>query len=61
MKEKAEFVFGLLLFFEEIKGFVDAIDKNKEVPVRPEESLEVIKILDGIYQSSKSGKEVQFK
>jgi len=46
---------------EEIRAFVEALDKKKPSPVPPEQSLEVIKILDGIYRSSRSGKEVQFK
>jgi len=45
---------------EEIRLFLEAVDKNKEVPVPPEQTLEVIKILDGVYRSSKSGREVRF-
>jgi predicted dehydrogenase len=45
---------------EQIRLFVEAIEKDKIVPVPPEQSLEVIKILDGIYRSGKSGREVRF-
>ncbi len=45
---------------EEIRAFVECVQKDKEVPVKPEESLEVIKILEGIYISADSGKEVIF-
>ena len=46
---------------EQIRLFVESLEKKKPVPVLPEQSLEVIKILDGIYRSSKSGREVRFK
>ena len=45
---------------EEIKTFLECVKEDKEVPVRPEESLEVIKMLDGIYKSAETGKEVIF-
>jgi len=45
---------------EEIRAFLECVKKDKEVPVRPEESLEVIKILEGIYRSAETGKEVVF-
>ena len=45
---------------EEIRTFVECVRDDKEVPVKPEESLEVIKMLEGIYRSAKSGKEVVF-
>jgi hypothetical protein len=34
--------------------------KDKEVPVKPEESLEVIKMLEGIYLSAEKNKEIIF-
>ncbi|MCM8830244.1 MAG: Gfo/Idh/MocA family oxidoreductase [Candidatus Omnitrophica bacterium] len=45
---------------EEIKVFFECVKKDKEVPVKPEESLEVIKMLEGIYNSAKTGKEILF-
>ncbi len=45
---------------EEIRAFLECVKKDKDVPVKPEESLEVIKILEGIYRSAKTGKEVLF-
>lgn len=45
---------------EEIRVFMECVREDKEVPVRPEESLEVIKMLEGIYKSADSGKEVIF-
>ena len=45
---------------EEIRAFLECVKEDKEVPVRPEESLEVIKMLDGIYKSAETGKEVIF-
>jgi len=42
-----------------IIAFVEAIEKNRPVPVPPEETLRVMAILDGIYRSyAKGGKEV---
>jgi predicted dehydrogenase len=43
----------------EIAAFHEAIVKGLPSPVPAEESLEVIKILDGIYRSHKSGKEIK--
>jgi predicted dehydrogenase len=45
---------------DQIRAFLTAVEKNKPVPVPPEETLEVIKILEGIYRSSATGKEVTF-
>lgn len=45
---------------EEIRVFFECVKKDKEVPVKPEESLEVIKMLEGIYKSAETGKEVLF-
>lgn len=45
---------------EEIKAFFECVKEDKEVPVKPEESLEVIKMLEGIYKSAETGKEVIF-
>ncbi len=43
----------------EIKVFYDALTSGACSPVPPEESLQVIKILDGIYKSHVTGKEVK--
>jgi predicted dehydrogenase len=43
----------------EIRAFFDAIVNNKPSPVPAEQTLKVIKILDGIYRSQRSGKEVR--
>lgn len=45
----------------EIRLFIESLEQNKPVPVPPEESLEVIKILDGIYRSSQTTKEIRFE
>ncbi len=45
---------------QEIKVFFECVKEDKEVPVKPEESLEVIKILESIYISSETGKEIIF-
>jgi len=45
---------------EEIRAFFECVKKDKEVPVKPEESLEVIKMLEGIYKSAETGKDVLF-
>jgi len=46
---------------EEIRFFVEALDKGLPSPVPPEQSLEVIKMLDGIYRSQEAGKAIYFK
>jgi len=45
---------------EELRVFLECVKENKEVPVKPEESLEVIKILEAMYISSEKGTEVIF-
>ena len=45
---------------EELKVFLECVKKDKNVPVKPEESLEVIKMLEGIYKSAETGREVIF-
>ncbi|MHB9038440.1 MAG: Gfo/Idh/MocA family protein [Armatimonadota bacterium] len=42
----------------EVRGFYDSIHNNTEPPVTPEQALNVIKILDAIYESSETGREV---
>jgi len=45
-----------------IIAFVEAIEKNRPVPVLPEETLYVMAILDGIYRSNaKGGREVKIE
>jgi predicted dehydrogenase len=45
---------------EEIRLFMEAVRSGGEVPVRPEDSLEVIKMLEGMYRSSDTGREEVF-
>jgi len=45
---------------EEIRVFLECVKEDKEVPVKPEESLEVIKMLEGIYLSAEKNKEIIF-
>lgn len=45
----------------EIELFIEAVRKNKPVPVPGEECLITQKILDGIYTSARIGKEVKIK
>lgn len=42
-------------------AFADAVANGKPSPVPAEQSLDVIAILDGLYRSAKSGKEVRLK
>lgn len=43
---------------EIIKVFFESVRDNKEVPVKPEESLAVISMLEGIYNSAETGNEI---
>lgn len=43
---------------KEIAAFADAVLKRKPSPVPPEQSLNVIRILDGLYRSAECGHEV---
>ena len=45
---------------EQINAFIESVLEDKPLPVPPEQSLEVIKILEAIYISNKTGKEVIF-
>ena len=49
------------MYETEIRGFYDAIHNDTEVPVTGEQALDVIKIIDAIYESSKTGREVLIK
>jgi len=42
----------------EIRHFTECIEKNKPVLVKPEESLEIQKIIDAIYESSQKNREI---
>ena len=42
-----------------IRAFAEAVTGNKPVPVPPQQSRAVMAILDGLYRSQKSGKEVK--
>jgi len=46
-------------YHTEIQRFAEAIAKGKPSPVPAEQTLQVIKVLDGIYRSHKLGKEVK--
>jgi predicted dehydrogenase len=49
-------------FYEEVKAFCDALrSPKKDVPCTGEQALIVQSILDGIYESSKKGREVKVK
>ena len=52
------YVTGEISYEEEIKGFYEAIRNDTEPPVTAEQALDVIKILDAIYRSSETGKEI---
>ncbi len=45
----------------EISAFYDAVVNGKPSPVPPKQTLAVIKVLDGLYRSHKSGKEVSLR
>lgn len=46
------------MYQTEICGFYDAIKNNTQVPIPLEQSIDIIKIVDGLYRSSENGKEV---
>lgn len=48
-------------YLDEIAMFVDAVRNDKPVPVPGHEALMTVRILDAIYQSAKTGKEVKMK
>ena len=48
-------------YHAELQGFIDAIAKHTEVPVPATEAIWTTKIIDAIYASSKSGREVAVK
>ena len=45
----------------EAKLWIDAVVKNKDPFVLPEQAFVVSQILEGIYESAKSGKPFEFK
>jgi predicted dehydrogenase len=46
---------------EEVIRFVDCIRGEKEVVVHPEESFQVMQLIDSIYKSAETGKEIRIK
>ncbi|MBR4748087.1 MAG: Gfo/Idh/MocA family oxidoreductase [Abditibacteriota bacterium] len=46
------------IYAAEIDGFYKAIEEDGPVPVRPGETVNVLKIIDGIYRSSEEGREI---
>ena len=48
-------------YHREIELFIEAIRNDAEVPVPGEQALEVMKMLDAIYESSTQNREVQIK
>ena len=44
---------------EEIRQFAEAVRNNHPVPVPPEQSLAVVEMLDAMYKSSRTGREVR--
>jgi len=46
---------------EEVLWFVDCIRGEKEILVRPEESFQVMQLIDAVYKSAETGKEVRIK
>ena len=44
---------------EEIRQFAEAVRKDEPVPVPPEQSLAVVGMLDAMYKSSRTGREVR--
>jgi len=45
---------------KELKHFLECVKNDKEVLVKPEESLKVIEILEAMYKSAETGKEIHF-
>ena len=46
---------------EEIRRFVDAIRNDTEVFIKPEQAMVVTQIIEAVYQSAKTGKEIVFE
>ena len=46
------------MYKTEICGFYEAIEKNTPVPIPLEQSIDIIKIVDGLYRSSVANKEI---
>ncbi len=49
------------MYDEEIAAFVDAVAKNKPVPIPATEAIWTTKIIDAIYASSKANREIRLK
>ncbi|MFW6133876.1 MAG: Gfo/Idh/MocA family protein, partial [Planctomycetota bacterium] len=52
---------GTRAHHEEIRAFAEAVMGDTDVPVPPEESRAVMAILDGLYRSQKTGREVKLR
>jgi predicted dehydrogenase len=44
---------------KECMAFAEAVAKGKDSPVPPEHSLDLVRILDGLYKSAEQGKEIR--
>ncbi len=53
--------FEMSAFDEEILGFIDAVEGKRECRATAEDGLALMKILDAIYESAKTGKSVDIK
>ena len=49
------------MFEGEMRAFIDCIRNDTEPPAPAEQALMVMKILDGLYESSESGAEVRIE
>jgi len=52
---------GADTYFEEIKHFVSCVLEDKEPVTKPNEILNVIRIIESIYKSAESGKEIRLE
>lgn len=55
---RIEYLTGYPAHHAVIRAFAEAVMGNTDVPVPPHQSLKVIAILEGLYKSQKTGKEV---
>ena len=53
--------FSMDAFNDEIRGFIDAVEGKKECVATAEDGLALMKILDAIYESAKTGRSVDIK
>jgi len=52
---------GADVYFEEIKHFVSCVREDKEPVTKPDEILNVIRIIESIYKSASTGREVRLE